>query len=73
MKYIYSPQGDYDASQSRVKAKSVTYYGNGGNIYLKQLNYFTSLIKNGKLDYTTCDNAVEIAKMCDEVYDLCKI
>lgn len=68
LKYVYSPQGDYDASQSRNITKSKSYYPKHGNIYLKQFQRFTSLIKRGKLDLKSAKEAVKIQKLCDTIY-----
>ncbi len=68
LRYIYAPQGDYDAAQSRVKAKATTYYGAKGNLYLKQAQAFCSLLKSGKTDYTLAENAVYIQGLCDKIY-----
>jgi predicted dehydrogenase len=68
MKYIYSPQGDYEAQQQRVTGKAVTYRGKGGNMYTKQFAAFGKLILSGKLDYTNAERALRIQELCDEMY-----
>jgi len=68
LKFIYSPQGDYEASQTRGVTKSKNYYGKKGNIYLKQFARFTSLIRRGKLDYSSAKEALKIQRICDEIY-----
>ena len=68
MSYLYSPQGDYDAGQSRVEVKPVVELGAGGNLYLKQIQDFTDLIKRGKVDYFYADKAVHIQEIVDGIY-----
>ncbi len=68
MKYIYSPQGDYEAQQQRVTGKAVTYRGKGGNMYTKQFAAFGKLILSGKLDYTNAERALRIQELCDQMY-----
>ena len=67
MKYIYSPQGDYEAQQQRVSGKAVTYRGKGGNMYTKQFAAFGKLILSGKLDYTNAERALRIQELCDQM------
>ena len=68
MKYIYSPQGDYEAQQNRISGKAQTYYGKGGNVYTKQFAAFGKLILSGKTDYTNAERALRIQELCDEMY-----
>ena len=68
LSYLYSPQGDYDAAQNRAVAKPVVKYGKKGNLYLKQINHFTDLIKKGKMDYFYAEKAVHIQKVVDGIY-----
>jgi len=68
MKYIYSPQGDYEAQQNRVTGKAMTYYGKGGNMYTKQFAAFNKLILSGKPDYTNAERALRIQELCDQMY-----
>lgn len=68
MKYIYSPQGDYEAQQNRISGKAQTYYGKGGNMYTKQFAAFGKLILSGKTDYTNAERALRIQELCDEMY-----
>ena len=68
MKYIYSPQGDYEAQQQRVIGKPQTYYGKGGNMYTKQFAAFNKLILKGELDYTNAERALRIQELCDQMY-----
>ncbi len=68
MKYIYSPQGDYEAQQQRVTGKAMTYYGKGGNMYTKQFAAFNKLILSGKRDYTNAERALRIQELCDHMY-----
>lgn len=66
--HIYSPQGDYDAAQSRVEVKPVVKYGKKGNLYLKQIKHFTDLFKKGKCDYFYAERAVHIQELVDGIY-----
>lgn len=68
LKYIYSPQGSYDAAQARVSSKPKIYYGRGKNIYTKQFNFFNNLISRGKTCYDNADLALEIQAICDNIY-----
>ncbi len=68
MKYIYSPQGDYEAQQNRISGKAQTYYGKGGNMYTKQFAAFGKLILSGTTDYTNAERALRIQELCDEMY-----
>lgn len=67
LKFIYSPQGEYDAAQSRSVAKPKIYYGKGGNIYSKQFKAFNKCLKN-RPDYTNVYRALNIQKLCDKIY-----
>ena len=69
LSYLYSPQGDYDAAQSRVEVKPKVYYGAKKNLYLKQIRHFTSLIENGKVDYFYTERAVQVQKVVDKIYN----
>lgn len=68
LKYIYSPQGVYEAQQNRVVTKAKAYYGKHGNIYSKQFKAFNALVANGKTDYANAKQALRIQKLCDEIY-----
>ena len=68
MSYLYTPQGDYDAAQSRVEIKPVKEYGEKGNLYLKQIRHFTDLIKKGTCDYFYAERAVHIQEIVDGIY-----
>lgn len=69
LRYIYSPQGEYEAAQKRTVSKPVTYYGKGSNIYTKQFSAFNKILKSGKPDYTNADKAVRIQAYCDSIYN----
>ena len=68
LRYIYSPQGDYEAAQTRTVTKAQSYYGKRGNIYLKQFRHFASLIRKGVLDYSSAKEALKIQQLCDKIY-----
>ena len=69
MSYLYSPQGDYDAAQSRVEVKPRVKYGKKNNLYLKQIRHFTDLIKKGTCDYFYAEKAVHIQEIVDGIYN----
>lgn len=66
--YLYSPQGDYDAAQSRVEVKPKVFYGKKGNLYLKQVQDFSNLINKGIVDYSYTDRAVQVQEVIDKIY-----
>lgn len=68
LKYIYSPQGDYEAQQNRTVTKPKMYYGKKGNIYLKQFKAFNKLILSGSPNYQNAERALEIQGICDKIY-----
>ncbi|MBR1968292.1 MAG: Gfo/Idh/MocA family oxidoreductase [Clostridia bacterium] len=68
MLYLYSPQGDYVAAQNRTAGKPKIYYGNKGNLYLKQVKKFNSIINGGAPDYSFAEKAVAVQKIVDEIY-----
>lgn len=68
LRYIYSPQAGYEAAQNRGEAKARTYYGKGGNLYTKQFKAFDQLVAGGKPDYTNAERALQIQKLCDQIY-----
>lgn len=69
MKYIYSPQGAYEAQQNRVVDEAQIFEGAGQNIYLKNFNNFASIVGSGKPDYTSADRALKIQMICDDIYE----
>jgi predicted dehydrogenase len=69
MKYIYSPQGAYEAQQNRVVDEAQIFEGAGQNIYLKNFNNFARIIQSGKPDYTSADRALKIQMICDDIYE----
>ena len=68
MKFIYAPQGDYEAAQVRSSSKPKLYYGKGGNIYTKQFKKFNQLLKRKNPDYSSAREAIKIQKLCDKIY-----
>ena len=68
MKFIYAPQGNYEAAQVRTTTKPKLYYGKRGNIYTKQFSHFNRLLKRKNPDYTSAREAIKIQKLCDEIY-----
>ncbi len=67
LEYLFSPQGDYEAQQSRVVYKPKKFNGKKGNIYLKQLQDFCKQLNN-KISYATADKAVNVQKIVDKIY-----
>lgn len=68
LSYLYSPQGEYDAAQSRVEVKPKDYKGKNGNLYLKQIQDFCKYVANGKLYYKYADRAVQVQEVVDKIY-----
>ena len=66
--YLFAPQGDYDAQQSRTDQKAKLYYGKKGNLYLKQINHFSKLVQSNIRDYSFADRAAHIQDIGDEIY-----
>ncbi len=69
LSYLYAPQGDYEAQQSRVSLKPKKYYGGGKNIYLRQIQDFCGQLRTGKLDYFYADRAVQVQEIVDKIYN----
>ena len=68
MKYIYSPQGGYDAAQDHAEGKAKTFYGKGGNMYTKQFRAFGKLLLKGERNYENAKRAVHIQTLCEALY-----
>ena len=68
MKFIYAPQGSYEAAQVRTSTKPKLYSGKRGNIYTKQFQKFNKLLKRKNPDYSSAREAIKIQKLCDEIY-----
>ena len=68
LSYLYSPQGDYAAQQSRETFKPEIFFGRRGNLYLKQIKDFCRIIKSGKPDYSQAERAVQVQKLVDKFY-----
>ncbi len=68
LSYLYAPQGDYDAAQSRVMSKPRSFSGAKGNIYLKQIQDFTKKIHNTRHNYFYANRAVHIQELVDRIY-----
>lgn len=69
MKFVHSPQGAYDAQQSRVVSKAKKYVGQGKNIYTKQFKAFDKIVASGNPDYTNAERALNIQALCDKMYN----
>lgn len=68
LSHLYAPQGDYEAMQERKIIKPKNYKGKGTNLYLKQLQAFTKLLKKGKLDYSSAKRALRVQQVVDKIY-----
>ncbi len=68
LSYLQSAQGEYVAQQNRTVEKPKKYYGNNGNIYLKQIQDFCSQLKKGQFDYYYADRAVQVQEIVDRIY-----
>ncbi len=68
MKHLYSPQGDYSAMQNRTAGEAVTYLGEGGDLYQKQINRFREMLVADTPDYTFADVAVGIQELVERLY-----
>ncbi|MBQ3133920.1 MAG: Gfo/Idh/MocA family oxidoreductase [Clostridia bacterium] len=68
MRYVYSPQGSYEAQQSRTTAEPQVWQGGGENIYLKQFKDFNSLLTGGRPNYDNVEKSLAIQAICDRVY-----
>lgn len=68
MSYLYAPQGDYDAAQSRVTQEPQVFKGENGNLYLKQIVNFCEHVNNNDIDYSYADEAVHVQEIVDKIY-----
>ncbi len=68
LKFVYAPQGGYEARQNRTVAKPEMFCGEGANIYLKQYAAFNALLLTEKTDYSNAEQALKIQKLCDKIY-----
>jgi predicted dehydrogenase len=68
LSYLYSPQGDYSASQNRAYDKPEIFSGEKGNLYLKQMQDFCGIVRSGKTDYFYAERAVQVQKIVDGFY-----
>ena len=66
--YLYAPQGDYEAIQTRTIIKPKRFKGKNGNLYLKQINAFSNLINKNKIDYKCAKKALHVQEIVDKFY-----
>lgn len=66
--YLYAPQGEYSAQQSRTAAKPREYYGENADLYCKQIQRFRETVESGAPDYFYAKRAVQVQKVVDELY-----
>ncbi len=69
LRFLYAPQGGYEAQQIRTVTKPKTYYGKGTNIYTKQFKAFNAILESGKPNYTNAERALRIQAICDKLYE----
>ncbi len=69
LKYLYSPQGDYVAAQNRETEKPQEFFGEDGNLYMKQIVKFREQVESGKLDYFYTDRAVQVQEVVEKIYN----
>lgn len=68
MSYLYAPQGDYSALQSRTTSKPTLYTGGGADLYEKQLEAFAQTVQSGKPDYFYAERAVQVQEIVGRIY-----
>ena len=68
LSHLYSPQGDYSASQNRTTDKPTEYVGAGEDLYLKQLKAFAEIVASGKPDYFHAERAIKVQEIVDKIY-----
>jgi predicted dehydrogenase len=69
LSYLYAPQGNYEATQNRVSIEPSYYYGEEGNLYLKQIKNFTKILRSKKPCYENAKRAVHVQELVDEIYN----
>ncbi|MBQ7096240.1 MAG: Gfo/Idh/MocA family oxidoreductase [Clostridia bacterium] len=67
LKYIYAPQGDYEAQQSASVANAKEFIGEESNVYLKQFRAFNEMLLS-EADYSNAERALKIQALCDQIY-----
>lgn len=68
MSYLYAPQGDYSAMQSREVGAPVVSEGGKADLYEKQIGLFVKALQNGAIDYRDADRAVQVQEVVDQIY-----
>lgn len=68
LKYLYAPQKDYSAMQTRKVPEPEIYSGENDDLYLKQIKAFAALAQSGKPDYKNADKAVHVQKIAEMIY-----
>lgn len=69
LKYLYAPQKDYAAMQTRSAPKPKKFKGRNGDLYLKQIQAFVKRVKSGKPEYKNAEKAVHVQKVVEKIYD----
>lgn len=69
LSYLYAPQGDYSAEQSRNATPVPTLFSAGGeDLYLKQMLDFRACVKKNAPDYFYAERAVQVQRVIDAIY-----
>ena len=68
LSHLYSPQGEYVATQNRTTDKPVEYCGEDNDLYLKQLVKFREQIDAEKIDYFYTERAVQVQEIIEKIY-----
>lgn len=69
LKYLYAPQKDYAAMQTRSTRKPKKFKGKNGDLYLKQIDDFVRTVESGKPKYKNADKAVHVQRVVEKIYD----
>lgn len=68
MSYLYAPQGDYSALQSRTTSEPTLYTGGGADLYEKQIETFSRIVQSDKPDYFYAERAVQVQEVVEKIY-----
>ena len=67
--HLYSPQGDYDATQGGVTFEPKTYLPEGEDIYLRQIRDFTKRVSSADFEYEYAERALHVQELIDKIYN----
>lgn len=68
LSYLYAPIENYSAIQSRSIKKPKKYNGAKGDLYLKQIVGFRTMIESGALTYENAEKAVHVQNIVERIY-----